>query len=103
MMDETALAKAPAHPARIRIVRLRQATPGCIGREIVGAVGLARSTVSEHLGFRKSAGTICGEIDGARIRYALNPVALAPLTTYVARLTQPSAGACGIPGKAVLA
>jgi ArsR family transcriptional regulator len=100
--DETttaALAKALAHPARIRILRLLQATPGCIGGDIVDAVGLAQSTVSEHLRILKSAGVISGEIDGPRICYALNPTALAPLADLIKGLTPPPEGACCIPGK----
>lgn len=99
--DETttaALAKALAHPARIRILRLLQATPGCIGGEIVGAVGLAQSTVSEHLRILKAAGVITGEIDGPRVCYALNPAALAPLAELIIGLTPPPNGACCIPG-----
>ncbi|QYZ72175.1 winged helix-turn-helix transcriptional regulator (plasmid) [Neotabrizicola shimadae] len=99
--DETttaALAKALAHPARIRILRLLQATPGCIGGEIVGAVGLAQSTVSEHLRILKAAGVITGEIDGPRVCYALNPAALAPLAELIMGLTPPPNGACCIPG-----
>ena len=98
--DETttaALAKALAHPARIRILRLLQATPGCIGGEIVGAVGLAQSTVSEHLRILKAAGVISGEIDGPRVCYALNPAALAPLAELIMGLTPPPNGACCIP------
>ena len=34
------LAKALAHPARLAIVRLLARTPGCIGDDIVQAVGL---------------------------------------------------------------
>ena len=100
--DETktaALAKALAHPARIRILRLLQATPGCIGGDIVGAVGLAQSTVSEHLRIPKSAGVITGEIDGPRVCYALNPASLAPLADLIMGLTPPPEGACCIPGK----
>ena len=100
--DETttaALAKALSHPARIRILRLLQATPGCIGGDIVGAVGLAQSTVSEHLRILKSAGVITGEIDGPRICYALNPESLAPLADLIMGLTPPPEGACCIPGK----
>jgi transcriptional regulator, ArsR family len=100
--DETttaALAKALAHPARIRILRLLQATPGCIGGEIVGAVGLAQSTVSEHLRILKAAGVITGEIDGPRVCYALNPAALAPLAELIIGLTPPLNGACCIPGQ----
>ena len=96
-----ALAKALAHPARIRILRLLQATPGCIGGDIVGAVGLAQSTVSEHLRILKGVGIISGEIDGPRICYALNPAALTPLTAFVAGLTPPPAGACCLPASEV--
>jgi ArsR family transcriptional regulator, arsenate/arsenite/antimonite-responsive transcriptional repressor len=92
-----ALAKALSHPARLRIVRLLQATPGCIGGDIVGAVGLAQSTVSEHLRILKAAGVITGEIDGARVCYALNPSALVPLAELVAGLTPPPDGTCCMP------
>lgn len=97
--DETiaALSKALAHPARIRILRLLEATPGCIGGDIVGAVGLAQSTVSEHLRILKAAGVIVGEIDGPRVCYALNPAALAPLSAFVAGLTAPATDACCVP------
>lgn len=89
-----ALAKALAHPARIRILRLLQATPGCIGGAIVDAVGLAQSTVSEHLRILKSAGVIHGEIDGPRICYALHPNAVAPLTAFLTDLSALSSDAC---------
>lgn len=89
-----ALAKALAHPARIRIVQLLQATPGCIGGTIVDAIGLAQSTVSEHLRILKAAGIICGEIDGPRICYALDPATLAPLANFILSLTPTPDGAC---------
>lgn len=88
------LAKALAHPARLRIVRLLLATPGCIGGDIVGAVGLAQSTVSEHLRILKAAGVITGEIAGPRICYALNPASLTPLTDFIAALAPPTAEGC---------
>ncbi len=93
------LAKALAHPARLRIVRLLLATPGCIGGDIVVAVGLAQSTVSEHLRILKSTGIISGEIDGPRICYALNPVALTPLAEFIASLTPPPGAACCVPAQ----
>ena len=89
-----ALAKALGHPARIRILRLLQATPGCIGGRIVDAVGLAQSTVSEHLRILKTAGVIHGEIDGPRICYALHPNAVAPLAAFLTGLSAPSANKC---------
>jgi ArsR family transcriptional regulator len=92
-----ALAKALAHPARIRILRLLQATPGCIGGAIVEAVGLAQSTVSEHLRILKAAGVITGEIDGPRVCYALDPAALQPLATFIEGLAAPESDTCCLP------
>ena len=91
------LAKALAHPARLRILRLLQATPGCIGGDIVDSVGLAQSTVSEHLRILKRAGVITGEISGPRVCYALNPDALRPLSAFIDALTPPPDGACLVP------
>lgn len=93
----SALAKALAHPARIRILKLLRATPGCIGGDIVDAVGLAQSTVSEHLRILKAAGVISGEIDGPRICYALNPSHLAPLTDFIVGLRPSAECACCVP------
>lgn len=91
------LAKALAHPARLRILRLLLATPGCIGGDIVGAVGLAQSTVSEHLRILKAAGIITGEIDGPRICYALNPASLDPLLDFILALAPPASAECRPP------
>lgn len=91
------LAKALAHPARLRILRLLLATPGCIGGDIVGAIGLAQSTVSEHLRILKAAGLISGEIDGPRVCYALSPDTLQPLAAFIATLTLPDSDACFLP------
>ncbi|WP_103174497.1 helix-turn-helix transcriptional regulator [Paracoccus sp. SY] len=91
------LAKALGHPARIRILRLLLATPGCIGGEIVEAVGLAQSTVSEHLRILKAAGIITGEISGPRICYAMNPQALDSLTRFIASLVPADKAQCCLP------
>ncbi len=91
------LAKALAHPARLRILRLLLATPGCIGGDIVGAVGLAQSTVSEHLRILKSAGIITGEIAGPRVCYALSPGVLADLAAFIETLVLPSGERCCTP------
>jgi len=84
--DLAALAKALAHPARLRILRLLAQTPGCIGGDIVDAIGLAQSTVSEHLRILKAAGLIKGEIDRPRICYALSPGPLHALADGIAAL-----------------
>ena len=77
------LAKALAHPARVRIVRVLLSRPGCIGGEIVQDVGLAQSTVSEHLRILKASGLVVGRIEYPRICYALAPGALGPLRALV--------------------
>jgi len=77
--DIAAIAKALAHPARIHIVRLVMEKQSCIGCDIVDEVGLAQSTVSEHLRILKAAGVITGEIERPRVCYSLNPESLLPL------------------------
>jgi ArsR family transcriptional regulator len=88
---------------RLRILRLLLATPGCIGGDIVDAVGLAQSTVSEHLRILKAAGVISGEISGPRTCYALNPAALGPLAEFIGMLTAPSAAICCMPDEKEIA
>lgn len=95
--DLSHLAKALAHPARLAILRLLARTPGCIGGEIVEQVGLAQSTVSEHLRILKAAGVIDGQIDPPRVCYALVPGALAPLAALIASLDVALASTCCIP------
>lgn len=80
------LAKAVAHPARVRILRFLAARNACICGEIVGELGLAQSTVSQHLKIMKDAGIIHGEIDGPRVCYCLNPKVLRRLKTLVGGL-----------------
>jgi ArsR family transcriptional regulator len=88
-----AIAKALGHPARIHIVRLLLEKRSCIGCDIVDEVGLAQSTVSEHLRILKAAGVITGEIERPRVCYSLNPaslVSLAGLLNAVFENDQPS-------------
>lgn len=75
----SAVAKALAHPARIRIVRLLLERRTCIGCDIVDEIGLAQSTVSEHVRILKAAGLIRGEIEHPRVCYSLNTERLMPL------------------------
>ncbi|MFC4353308.1 ArsR/SmtB family transcription factor [Fodinicurvata halophila] len=77
--DAAAIAKALAHPARIRILRLLLEKQSCIGCDIVEEIGLAQSTVSEHLRILKSAGVITAEAMPPRVCYALNAECLMPL------------------------
>jgi DNA-binding transcriptional ArsR family regulator len=78
-----ALARALGHPARVQIVRLLARRPMCICGEIVDEVGLAQSTVSQHLKALKAAGVVQGEVDGPRRCYGLDQRVLRRLKALV--------------------
>ena len=82
--DLAGLARALGHPARIRIVRVLIDKQSCIGCDLVDEIGLAQSTVSEHLRILKAAGIITGEIERPRVCYSLNSTALQPLREFLA-------------------
>ncbi|SDR47416.1 metalloregulator ArsR/SmtB family transcription factor [Pseudovibrio sp. Tun.PSC04-5.I4] len=67
-----AQAKALAHPARVRLLKIMAAQPGCVGGDLVNSIGLAQSTVSEHLRILKDAGFILSESQRPRICYSVN-------------------------------
>ena len=88
-----AVAKALGHPARVHIVRLLIAKQSCIGCDIVDEIGLAQSTVSEHLRILKAAGVITGEIERPRVCYSLNAESLLPLAGLLnAAFDRPAGG-----------
>ena len=80
------MAKALGHPARVRIVRLLDQRDTCVTGDVVLELGLAQSTVSEHLRILRAAGLVQGEIEGPRTRYCLNREGLAALQAGVAEL-----------------
>jgi DNA-binding transcriptional ArsR family regulator len=82
----SALAKAMGHPARVRILRLLSERAGCVCGDIVDEVGLAQSTVSQHLAVLKDAGLIHGDVDGPRVCYCLAPDVLRRFKMLVAAL-----------------
>jgi len=86
--DDTlaAMAKALGHPARIRILRILAGRTDCVTGEVVAALPLAQSTVSEHLRILREAGLIQGEIEGPRTRYCISTSGLAALKAGVASL-----------------
>jgi ArsR family transcriptional regulator, arsenate/arsenite/antimonite-responsive transcriptional repressor len=70
------LARALAHPARVRIVRLLARRGECVCGQIVLDLPLAQATVSQHLKVLKEAGIVRGEVDGPRVCYCIDPKAL---------------------------
>jgi DNA-binding transcriptional ArsR family regulator len=68
------LSKGLAHPARVEIVRMLANRPQeakCVCSDIVEALPLAQSTVSQHLKVLKETGWIQGEIDRPHVCYCL--------------------------------
>ena len=86
------LAKALAHPARLGIIKMLHERQGCIGCDIVDRIGLAQSTISEHLRILKAAGVVTGEIEGPRVCYAVEASALEPLRQLLSEITTPPSG-----------
>ena len=81
-----ALARAISHPARVRILRLLSHRDGCVCGEIVDEIGLAQSTVSQHLKIMKEAGLVQCEISGPRTCYCLLPATVRRLRALVGAL-----------------
>ena len=66
------LLKAIAHPARIAILESIINAKACICGDLVTEIGLAQSTVSQHLKELKSAGLIKGSVEGTSMCYCAN-------------------------------
>lgn len=67
-----AVAKALSHPARQQILQTLCARGECLCGEVVEVVGLAQSTVSQHLKVLREAGLVAGTVDGPRSCYCLD-------------------------------
>ncbi len=80
------MAKAIAHPTRVRILRVLDAHRTCVTGDVVAELALAQSTVSEHLRILREAGLIQCEIEGPRTRYCVSATGLATLKAGVAAL-----------------
>jgi ArsR family transcriptional regulator len=80
------LAKALGHPARVRILRMLARRSTCVCGQIVDEIGLAQSTVSQHLKVMKDVKIVQGEIDGPRVCYCLDTRTLRRLKALVGSL-----------------
>ncbi|KZX63952.1 transcriptional regulator [Vibrio sp. HI00D65] len=73
--EMAALAKSLAHPARIRILSILSAlekSGGCLNSDLVSELGLAQSTVSEHLRILKNSGFITAESIPPKMCYRID-------------------------------
>ena len=73
------LAKALSHPARIAILQYIASCDTCISGDISDHLPLSRTTVSQHLKELKAIGLIKGEVEGLKMRYCLDRVAIESL------------------------
>lgn len=67
-----AIAKALAHPARIAILKHLIKQDSCICGDLVLEIGLAQSTISQHLSVLKQTGLIKGNISGTSVCYCID-------------------------------
>jgi ArsR family transcriptional regulator len=88
MSDErmAEVARALAHPARVRILRLLAAEDACMGGEIFARLPLAQSTVSQHLAVLKDAELIHATPQGTRMVYCIAARPLAELEAGLGEL-----------------
>ena len=64
--------KALGHPARIAIIESIIKAESCVCGDLVTEIGLAQSTISQHLKELKSVGLIQGTIEGTSMCYCIN-------------------------------
>lgn len=77
---EAELLKVLGHPARLRIIQLLAERESCVC-ELIPAVGLEQSNLSQHLKLLRKHGIVAARRDGTRIIYRLvNPQIVAVLT-----------------------
>lgn len=65
-------ARVLGHPARIAILQHLFKTDSCVCGDLVGVIGLAQPTISQHLKELKNLGIIKGNIEGTRVCYCIN-------------------------------
>ena len=80
------LSKALAHPARVKLLRILLDLGSCQCGPLVDELGLAQSTVSQHLKIMRDAGLICGTVDGPRTCYCVNSETIERLKLLVSNL-----------------
>lgn len=85
------LAKAISHPARIRILKILlnlDNLNGCLNSDLVSQLGLAQSTVSEHLRILKQAGFISAEPIPPKMCYRINKKTIAAFSALFTDIYQ---------------
>lgn len=84
--EDTAVARklaALAHPVRLRLLRDLGAAGSCCVKDMVGRIGLAQSTVSQHLKVLVDAELVSFRTDRQSSRYTVNSGALRDLAAII--------------------
>ncbi len=82
------IAKALGHPARISILQELGNQQSCQCGQLAETIGLAQSTMSQHLKELKHAGIIKGSIDDFRSCYCLSTEKLNELIVFLTQFTK---------------
>lgn len=85
---------ALAHPVRLQIIRHLAERDACCNKDVVARVGLAQSTVSQHLKMLVDSGLVLYAQDAQRSRYRLNPERMQALSSAFHDFTN-NACCCG--------
>lgn len=85
---------ALAHPMRLRILRQLAERDACCVKDIVGRVGLAQSTVSQHIKVLVSAGLVSYQSNRQSSCYSLDRAALAALSREIRDLLDACCSGC---------
>lgn len=91
------VARALAHPTRVRIIRLLAAQTECRGHEVFSDLPLAQSTVSQHLRVLKEAGLVKSQPVGTAMVYCLVASVLDEFLQAVGEIT--ACAAVCVPGQ----
>lgn len=81
-----AVARALAHPARVKILRTLAERRECIAGDLVRVVGLAQSTVSQHLAILREAGLVQATEQRPRVCYCADRARLEHFRALVSQL-----------------
>ena len=76
-------AKVLGHPARVAILEYLFRRETCVCGDLVGEIGLAQPTISQHLKELKQLGLIKGTIEGTSVCYCVDKEAWAAMKSLL--------------------
>ena len=92
--DETIASKLAAlsHPARLQLIRCLGESDACCVKELVWRVGLAQSTVSQHIKVLLDAGLVSYRPERQSSRYSLDREALTAIVHMLGDIVELACG-----------